>query len=53
MTRDEEYQGDARASTGNMAHKIHFLLDTYNLWSEEGTFTFPDGLTIERLKESQ
>lgn len=52
MTRDEEYQA-MLSEYWNMAHKIHFLLDTYNLWSEEGTFTFPDGLTIERLKESQ
>lgn len=27
---------------------IVFLLDTYSLWSPEGTFTFHDGETIER-----
>jgi len=24
---------------------VSFLLNTYNLWSEDGTFTFPDGTT--------
>ena len=23
--------------------KVYFLLDAFKLWSEEGTFTFPDG----------
>lgn len=27
---------------------VIWLLDTYHLWSEEGTFTFPDGMTIEK-----
>lgn len=27
---------------------VIWLLDTYCLWSEEGTFTFPDGMTIEK-----
>lgn len=25
-----------------------FLLDNYHLWSEDATFTFPDGMTIEK-----
>lgn len=25
---------------------LKFVLDTYNLWSPEGTFTFPDGQTL-------
>ena len=25
------------------ATKIYFLLAKYNLWSEDGDFTFPDG----------
>lgn len=25
--------------------RTEYLLDTYNLWSEDGTFTFPDGET--------
>lgn len=28
--------------------EVRFLLDAYKLWSEEGTFTFPDGITWHR-----
>lgn len=27
---------------------VRFLLTAYNLWSPEGTFTFPDGETYTR-----
>lgn len=30
----------------DLEDKIRFLLDTYDLWSEEGTYTFPDGDTF-------
>lgn len=32
---------------------IYFLLTTYNLWSPEGTFTFPDGTTYEKKRWEQ
>lgn len=28
--------------------KVKFILDTFHLWSEDGTFTFPDGETYHR-----
>ena len=33
--------------------QIRFLLHSYNLWSEDDTFTFPDGLTIYRRSLSE
>lgn len=38
--------------TEELEAKVVFLLDTFNLWSEDGHFTFPDGDTWERRKES-
>lgn len=32
----------------NVQGMVVFLLDTYQLWSPENTFTFPDGVMIER-----
>jgi hypothetical protein len=29
---------------------VFYLLTAYNLWSPEGTFTFPDGDTVERAQ---
>lgn len=31
---------------------VEYLLDTYNLWSPEGTFTFPTGETFHRSELS-
>lgn len=31
--------------------RLTFLLDKYHLWSEEGTFTFPDGETWQKAPE--
>lgn len=33
---------------------IHSILNVHNLWSEEGTYTFQDGLTIrEEVKDGE
>jgi len=31
---------------------VEFLLNTYNLWSTEGTFTFPNGETFYKNADS-
>lgn len=28
--------------------KIYFLIDTHNLWSEDGAYCFPDGLILHK-----
>lgn len=30
---------------------LHYLLDTYNLWGADDTFTFPDGTTFNKANE--
>jgi hypothetical protein len=36
-----------------LADKIRFLLDTYNLYGDEGTFTFPDGDTWHKDRSEE
>lgn len=45
--RSDEYQ-EMLNGYWDAVKRIYYLLNTYNHWSEEGTFTFPDGLTINK-----
>jgi len=39
---------EARFFIEDLTEKVYFLLSTYNLWAEDGTYTFPDGDTWEK-----
>lgn len=34
---------DLRSEYIDLSNRIYWLIDNYNLWSEDRTFTFPDG----------
>ena len=36
----------AQAMAMDYNYKVYWLLNTFNLWNEENTFTFPDGDTF-------
>ncbi len=42
--------GDTKVAKAaiDLAHKLDHVLTTHRLWTEEGTYTFPDGDTWHR-----
>lgn len=49
-TKLKDYAGDLTVENFDLIAKVVFLLTYYNLWSDEGTYTFPDGETWGKME---
>lgn len=50
-TKLKDYKGELGIENFDLIAKVVYLLTAHELWSENGTFTFPDGETWARLED--
>ena len=50
-TKLKEYKGELGIENFDLIAKVVYLLTAHELWSEDGTYTFPDGETWAKLED--
>lgn len=50
-TKLKDYKGDLDMENFDLIAKVIYLLSYNELWSEDGTFTFPDGETWAYIED--
>jgi hypothetical protein len=40
----------ARGDSAEIDDQLHYVLDAHGLWSEDGTYTFPDGTVVDKVR---